>query len=136
MVELMLSGCTTTVDHHYVFSSSLTEAIDIQIQEARNLGIRVVLTRGSMSLGKSQGGLPPNCIVQDDQTILDDSARLIKSYHCRNEGAMTQIALAPCSPFSVTSELMRATADLSTMEGVRLHTHLACLLYTSPSPRD
>ena len=144
MIELMLSGCTTTVDHHYVFSSSLTEAIDIQIQEARNLGIRVVLTRGSMSLGKSQGGLPPNCIVQDDQTILDDSARLIKSYHCRNEGAMTQIALAPCSPFSVTSELMRATADLSTMEGVRLHTHLAetideqkyCQSYFGMSPLE
>ena len=125
MVELLLSGCTTTVDHHYIFSDSLIDAIDIQIQEAKNLGMRAVFTRGSMSLGKSQGGLPPNYIVQDDQTILDDSTRLIKNYHCINEGAMTQIALAPCSPFSVSSELMRATAALSCTEGVRLHTHLA-----------
>ncbi len=125
MVELLLSGCTTTVDHHYVFSDSLTDAIDIQIEEANNLGIRAVLTRGSMSLGESQGGLPPNSIVQDDQTILDDSARLIKNYHCSDDGAMIQISLAPCSPFSVSSELMRATAALSKMEGVRLHTHLA-----------
>ena len=125
MVELLMSGCTTTVDHHYVFSDSLTDAIDIQIEEANNLGMRAVFTRGSMSLGKSKGGLPPNCIVQDDQTILDDSVRLIKNYHCLDEGAMTQIALAPCSPFSVSSELMKATAALSCMEGVRLHTHLA-----------
>ncbi len=125
MVELLLSGCTTTVDHHYVFSNSLTDAIEIQIEEAKKLGMRAVFTRGSMSLGESQGGLPPNSIVQDDRTILDDSIRLIRSHHCPGDGAMTQIALAPCSPFSVSKELMRATEALSRMERVRLHTHLA-----------
>lgn len=125
MAELLLSGCTTASDHHYLFPASLTNGIDIQVEEAARLGLRVTLTRGSMSLGEEDGGLPPQTTVQDDDTILTDSARLIDRYHDAREGAMVQIALAPCSPFSVTPDLMRASADLARSKGVRLHTHLS-----------
>ena len=123
--ELLLSGCTTASDHHYLFPNGLENAIDIQIEQARKLGIRVHLTRGSMSLGEDQGGLPPRTTIQTEQQILDDSQRLIKSYHQYEDGAMTRIALAPCSPFSVSEELMRATGELAQGLDVRLHTHLA-----------
>jgi len=123
--ELLLSGCTTASDHHYLFPSQLENAIDIQAEEAKKLGMRVVLTRGSMSLGEKDGGLPPQSVVQTKEQILSDSERLIKIYHNANEGAMTQIALAPCSPFSVTTELMQETAELAEQYDVRLHTHLA-----------
>lgn len=123
--ELLLSGCTTASDHHYLFPSQLENAIDIQVEQAQKLGMRVVLTRGSMSLGEKDGGLPPQSVVQTKEQILDDSERLIKSYHNTDEGAMTQIALAPCSPFSVTTELMQDTAELAEQYDVRLHTHLA-----------
>ncbi len=123
--ELLLSGCTTASDHHYLFPSQLENAIDIQVEQAQKLGMRVVLTRGSMSLGEKDGGLPPQSVVQTKESILTDSERLIKSYHDSDEGAMTQIALAPCSPFSVTTELMRDTAELAEQYDVRLHTHLA-----------
>ena len=96
--ELLLSGCTTASDHHYLFPSQLENAIDIQVEQAQKLGMRVVLTRGSMSLGEKDGGLPPQSVVQTKEQILSDSERLIKSYHNTDEGAMTQIALAPCSP--------------------------------------
>jgi 8-oxoguanine deaminase len=125
MAELLLSGCTMTTDHHYVFPAGLEHAIDIEVAAARRLGIRVVLTRGSMNLSERDGGLPPDAVVQDEDTILADSARLIDRYHEAGEGALTQIALAPCSPFSVTTSLMRATADLARARSVRLHTHLA-----------
>ncbi len=125
LVELLLSGCTTAADHHYLFPDGLGDAIDIQVEQARQLGIRVTLTRGSMSLGEDQGGLPPQSTVQDEQVILDDSARLIKAYHEGGPDAMIQIALAPCSPFSVSTELMKASAVLAREHGVRLHTHLA-----------
>jgi 8-oxoguanine deaminase len=125
MAELLLSGCTTTSDHHYVFPAGLEQAIDIEVAAARRLGIRVLLTRGSMNLSQRDGGLPPDSVVQDEDTILADSERLIARYHEPGEGAMVQIALAPCSPFSVTTSLMRATADLAARTGVRLHTHLA-----------
>ncbi len=125
MAELMLSGCTFTTDHHYVFSSSLKRCIDIQIEAAREIGIRFQPCRGSMSLGKSQGGLPPDEITQADDIILKESERLIKEHHDASFGAMTRIALAPCSPFSVTKELMRDTAILAKQYNVRLHTHLA-----------
>ncbi|TMM46990.1 8-oxoguanine deaminase [Colwellia ponticola] len=125
LCELLLSGCTTASDHHYLFPDGLEHAIDIQVEQARKLGIRVHLTRGSMSLGEDQGGLPPRTTIQTDSEILDDSQRLIKTYHQYEEGAMTRIALAPCSPFSVSEELMRATADLAQDLDVRLHTHLA-----------
>ena len=123
--ELLLSGCTTASDHHYLFPSQLENAIDLQVEEAQKLGMRVVLTRGSMSLGEKDGGLPPQSVVQTKEQILSDSERLIKSYHNADEGAMTQIALAPCSPFSVTTELMQDTAELAEQYDVRLHTHLA-----------
>ncbi|UTJ07464.1 8-oxoguanine deaminase [Arcobacter roscoffensis] len=123
--ELLLSGCTTASDHHYVFPKRLENAIDIQVQVAKELGIRTVFTRGSMSLGRDDGGLPPQSVVQDEQTIIDDSIRLIKAYHDENEGAMSQIALAPCSPFSVSTQLMKESAKLSEEYNVCLHTHLA-----------
>ena len=123
--ELLLSGCTTASDHHYLFPSQLENAIDIQVEEAQKLGMRVVLTRGSMSLGEEDGGLPPQSVVQTKEQILSDSERLIKSYHDSSDGAMTQIALAPCSPFSVTTDLMKETAQLAEQHNVRLHTHLA-----------
>ena len=125
MAELMLSGCTTTTDHHYVFPAGLEDGIDIEIAAAQRLGLRVLLTRGSMNLSERDGGLPPDSVVQDEDAILADSERLIGHYHQRGEGAMTQVALAPCSPFSVTTSLMRATADLARKLDVRLHTHLA-----------
>ncbi|MCH2157469.1 MAG: 8-oxoguanine deaminase [Oleiphilaceae bacterium] len=123
--ELLLSGCTTVSDHHYLFPEALTEAIDIQVQAASKVGTRVTLTRGSMSLGQDDGGLPPQSTVQSDDAILKDSERLIRQYHDASEGSMVNIALAPCSPFSVTTELMKQTASLARDHGVRLHTHLA-----------
>ena len=123
--ELLLSGCTTVADHHYLFPTALTEAIDIQVEAARTTGARVMLTRGSMSLGEDQGGLPPQSTVQNDDTILRDCERVIKAFHDDKEGAFVQMALAPCSPFSVTPELMKNTATLAREYAVRLHTHLA-----------
>lgn len=125
LAELMLSGCTTTTDHHYLFTDAIADAIDIQVSVAKRLGVRVLLTRGSMSVGKSDGGLPPDHVVQDAETILRDSERLIETHHDANPGALIQIALAPCSPFSVSPELMRDTAALARKHGVLLHTHLA-----------
>ncbi len=125
LAELLLSGCTTASDHHYVFPAGLEQAIDIQIDEAAKLGMRVVLTRGSMSLSVEDGGLPPESVVQDQETILADSERLILQYHQSGPGAMVQMTLAPCSPFSVSEELMVETGNLARKHGVRLHTHLA-----------
>lgn len=125
LAELLLSGCTTASDHHYLFSQDIPDAIDHQFGIASEMGVRVVLTRGSMSLGEEQGGLPPQSVVQTEEAIIDDSERLIKEYHQTDFGAMQQIALAPCSPFSVTTELMRETSKLAKDYGVRLHTHLA-----------
>ncbi len=125
MAELMLSGCTTTSDHHYLFPRGETQLIDAEIAAAKQIGIRFVATRGSMSVGKKAGGLPPDSVVQDEETILADSERVIKRYHDPAPGAMVQVALAPCSPFSVSERLMRETAALAERHGVRLHTHLA-----------
>jgi 8-oxoguanine deaminase len=125
MAELMLSGCTTTSDHHYVFPAGLEEAVDIEVAAARRLGVRVLLTRGSMNRSQRDGGLPPDSVVQDEDTILADSVRVVAKHHERGADAMVQIALAPCSPFSVTTSLMRATANLADKLDVRLHTHLA-----------
>ncbi|MEM7220740.1 MAG: 8-oxoguanine deaminase [Pseudomonadota bacterium] len=123
--ELLLSGCTTAADHHYVFSASLTDAIDVQAQAMRAVGMRAVLTRGSMSLGESAGGLPPDAVCQDEALILRDSERLLKNVHDDADDALCQIALAPCSPFSVTPGLMRDTATLAAQHDALLHTHLA-----------
>lgn len=125
LAELLLSGCTMAADHHYLFPKQLNSAIDIQIQAASEIGLRVMLTRGSMSLGKEDGGLPPQSTIQDMQIILDDSKRLIQQYHQRGEDAMVNIALAPCSPFSVTQEVMIETAKIAEQLDVRMHTHLA-----------
>jgi len=123
--ELLLTGATTTSDHLYLFPRGVERLIDVEIAAAREMGIRFQATRGSMSRGRSQGGLPPDDVVQDEPTILEDCRRLIREYHDPKPGAMTRIALAPCSPFSVTDDLMRRTAELAREHDVRLHTHLA-----------
>ena len=125
LAELLLSGCTTAADHHYLFPEGLEDAIDVQVQSVRELGMRAMLTRGSMSLGEAEGGLPPQQTVQQGEVILADSQRLVRSYHERGDGARIQIALAPCSPFSVTTQIMRDSAALAEQLDVRLHTHLA-----------
>ncbi|MEO6827304.1 MAG: 8-oxoguanine deaminase [Microbacteriaceae bacterium] len=125
LAELLLSGCTTAADHHYLFPAGMEESIDVEVSVVRQLGMRAMLTRGSMTLGEKDGGLPPQQVVQDADVILADSERLIGRYHERGDGAQVQIALAPCSPFSVTTEIMRASAELAVANDVRLHTHLA-----------
>lgn len=125
LAELLLSGCTTAADHHYLFSGQLGEAIDIEVAAARDLGIRATLVRGSISLGSDDGGLPPQVYVQSNADILTDSERVVNAYHQRGPGAMTQIALGPVSPFSVTPDSMASSADLARALDVRLHTHLA-----------
>src|ERR1700683_4761382 len=123
--ELLLSGATMTTEHHYVFPKGLEDAVDIEVAAAKRLGVRVLLTRGSMNLSQRDGGLPPDSALQDEDTIPAAPDRGVKRYHQGGEGAMVQIALAPCSPFSVTTSLMRATAHLAQRLNVRLHTHLA-----------
>jgi len=124
--ELLKTGCTGTTDHHYVFPQGINEdLIGIQFAAAGELGIRFCATRGSMSRGKSRGGLPPDTVVQDEETILRASEDLIGMYHDPAPGAMRKLALSPCSPFSVSEELMRDTARLARKHGVKLHTHLA-----------
>lgn len=125
MGELVKYGCTTIHDHHYLFPSGEKNLIDRQIDAARELGVRIHASRGSMSRGKSDGGLPPDCLVQTKKEILADSERLINEYHDPSVGSMCQIVLAPCSPFSVTPDLMKESAALARQYGVRLHTHLA-----------
>jgi len=126
MGELLKYGCTTCMDHHYVFPKTGSKAfVDRQFAAAADLGIRFYATRGSMSRGKSDGGLPPDDLVQDMDTILRDCERLAKKYHDPNVYSMQQIGFAPCSPFSITSELLKESAKLARSLGVRLHTHLA-----------
>jgi cytosine/adenosine deaminase-related metal-dependent hydrolase len=125
LAELMLSGCTTAADHHYVFPRGQTRLIDAEIAAAARLGIRFHACRGSMSLSVKDGGLPPDSVVQSEDEILADCERVIRKYHDPRPGGMVQIALAPCSPFSVTKRLMVLMAELARQRGVRLHTHLA-----------
>ncbi len=125
LAELALGGCTTSTDHLYVHPRGAGDLISAEIRAAREIGLRFHPTRGSMSLSKKDGGLPPDSVVQDDDEILADSERLVALHHDPSWGAMVRIALAPCSPFSVTPELMRATAELAERLDVRLHTHLA-----------
>jgi len=125
LAELLLSGCTTSSDHLYVHPRGASSLIDAEIRAAREVGIRFHATRGSMSLSEKDGGLPPDDVVQDDDEILADSERLVSTYHDRSAGAMVRVALAPCSPFSVTPTLMEQTAALARRLSVRLHTHLA-----------
>ncbi|MGP8246217.1 MAG: 8-oxoguanine deaminase [Bryobacteraceae bacterium] len=144
MAELLLSGCTTTTDHHYVFPRGCGEPIDAQIDAARRIGVRFHPTRGSMSVGRRKGGLPPDSVVESEERILKDCERVIAKYHDPTPGSMLRVALAPCSPFSVSPRLMRASAELARRHGVRLHTHLAetrdeeayCLEHFGKRPLD
>ena len=124
LTELMLSGCTTAADHHYVYPAGLENAVDIEVEEAQALGIRMTVTRGSMNWGQKDGGLPPDTVVQDEQTILADSERVLKLFHDPKPGAQIRIALAPCSPFSIDKQLMSNTARLAERYDCQLHTHL------------
>lgn len=126
MGELLKSGCTTVVDHFYVFPNGVSEElIDEEIRAARDLGIRFFPTRGSMSLGRSQGGLPPDEVVQKEGVILKDTMRVIETYHDPSKFSMLRVGVAPCSPFSVSQDLLRESANLARSYGVRMHTHLA-----------
>jgi cytosine/adenosine deaminase-related metal-dependent hydrolase len=121
LAELALSGCTTVFDHHYVFPRGVSGLVEAELRAAQELGVRMVASRGSMDLGESDGGLPPDSLVEDVDTILADTERL----HALSDGGMTQIAVAPCSPFSVTTRLMEESAALARRLGLQLHTHLA-----------
>ena len=123
LAELALTGCTTASDHLYLFPNG--SSLDDEIAAAQEMGVRIHASRGSMSLGESKGGLPPDSVVDSEESILKDSLRLIERYHDPNPGSKVQIVLAPCSPFSVTGELMRQSAILAREYNIHLHTHLA-----------
>lgn len=126
IAELLLSGCTTTSDHHYLFPDTAPkDLIDAEFEAADEMGIRFMGTRGSMSRGQSDGGLPPDNVVQTEAEIMSDSERVIEKWHDPSPFAMIRVALAPCSPFSVTTALMQETQALARKRHVRLHTHLA-----------
>ena len=125
LAELAVGGCTTSTDHLYVHPAGGGDLLSAEIEAARAVGVRFHPTRGSMSLSQKDGGLPPDSVVQDDDTILAASAEAVARHHDPSPGAMVRVALAPCSPFSVTPELMRRTAELAERLDVRLHTHLA-----------
>jgi 8-oxoguanine deaminase len=144
LTELLLSGCTCASDHQYLFPAGLEGAMDIQAEEAARVGIRMTLTRGSMNLSEKDGGLPPDTVVQDEETILADCERVLSRYHDGSEGAMLQVALAPCAPFTVSKRLMVDSAGLAEKFACRLHTHLAetrdeneyCLEHFGSRPLD
>ena len=122
LAELALSGCTTVFDHHYVFPHGTSGLIEAEVRAARELGVRIVASRGSMDLGESDGGLPPDALVEEIDDVLAETERLAG---LQDDDGLVQIAVAPCSPFSVTGRLMRESAELARRLGVKLHTHLA-----------
>ena len=125
LVQLARTGCTTTMDHHYVFPADGGDLLGAEIEAARDVGLRFLPTRGSMDLGRSQGGLPPDHVVEEIDAILDATAQAIDRHHDPSDDSMLRIGVAPCSPFSVTGELLKQAAGLARDRGVRLHTHLA-----------
>jgi cytosine/adenosine deaminase-related metal-dependent hydrolase len=125
LAELALSGCTTVFDHHYVFPRGVTGLIEAEVRAARELGVRIVASRGSMDLGESDGGLPPDALVEELDAVLSDTERLVAELHEPGPGARVQLAVAPCSPFSVTRRLLEESAELARRLGLPLHTHLA-----------
>ncbi|MBI9109101.1 MAG: 8-oxoguanine deaminase [Spirochaetales bacterium] len=126
MAELMKTGCTCSTDHHYLYPSAfIGDIMARQFEAAETLGMRFSPTRGSMSLSKKDGGLPPDSVVQTEEEILSDSERVISEYHDPSDLSMRRIILAPCSPFSVTTDLMKKSSELARRHGVLLHTHLA-----------
>jgi cytosine/adenosine deaminase-related metal-dependent hydrolase len=125
MARLLLSGCTLSTDHHYVFPRGREGIFEALVETANDLGLRFHPCRGSMSLGESKGGLPPDSVVEDEDAILADTEQKIHDFHDPARGSMCRVVVAPCSPFSVTPELMRDSAALARRHGVRLHTHLA-----------
>jgi cytosine/adenosine deaminase-related metal-dependent hydrolase len=125
MAKLLLSGCTLSTDHHYVFPAGRRDIFETLVTCASDLGLRFHPCRGSMSLGMSKGGLPPDDVVEDEDFILADTEEKIRRFHDPKPGSMCRVAVAPCSPFSVTPQLMRDSAELARKHGVRLHTHLA-----------
>jgi cytosine/adenosine deaminase-related metal-dependent hydrolase len=125
MAKLLLSGCTLSADHHYVFPHGREGIFEALVDSARELGLRFHPTRGSMSLGESKGGLPPDSVVEDEDAILADTEEKIRRFHDPSRGSMCRVVVAPCSPFSVTPRLMRESAALARNRGVRLHTHVA-----------
>jgi 8-oxoguanine deaminase len=124
LAELLLSGCTTAADHHNLFPPGLENAIDIEVDEARKLGLRMTVTRGSMGISEKDGGLQPDSIVQDSDAILEDSERVLKLFHDPEPGAMIRVALAPCSPLAVPKRVMTESAKLAERYDARLHCHL------------
>ena len=125
LAELALSGCTTVFDHHYVFPQGREGLIEAEVQAAREIGVRIVASRGSMDLGESDGGLPPDELVEELDAVLAETERLASLLHEPGPGARVQLAVAPCSPFSVTGRLMEESAALARRLGLPLHTHLA-----------
>jgi cytosine/adenosine deaminase-related metal-dependent hydrolase len=125
LAELLLSGCTTSSDHLYLHPHGHNALTDVEIKAASDIGIRFHATRGSMDLSEDDGGLPPRTVTQHADVVLRDCERVVEAYHDRSPGAMTRVALAPCSPFSVSRELMVASVQLARELGVRLHTHIA-----------
>src|SRR5512132_1732660 len=125
LAELALSGCTTVFDHHYVFPRGRAGLVEAEVEAARELGVRLVASRGSMDLGVSDGGLPPDELVEELDAVLAETERLVGELHEPGPGAKVQIAVAPCSPFSVTGRLMKESAVLARRLGLLLHTHLA-----------
>lgn len=125
LVALVASGCSTTMDHHYVFPAGAGDLLEAEVEAARQVGVRFHPSRGSMDLGRSAGGLPPDDVVEDTDDALAATDEAISRFHDPSPGSMLRVTVAPCSPFSVTAELLSGAADLARRRGVRLHTHLA-----------